>query len=121
MTGFLPATVTSRALAQNSFRSYSIMRFEFDPTKDATNRDKHGLSLERTNDFEFITAAISQDTRYEYAEPRVRALGLIAGRVHVLIFTPRGDCVRVMSLRKANSREVNEYVEIQRAAAARLR
>jgi len=97
------------------------MQFEFDPTKDATNRNKHGLSLERATDFDFTTASLSEDTRYAYAEPRFRALGTIGGRVHVLIFTPRGTSVRVISLRKANSREVNEYVEIQRASSARLR
>jgi len=32
-----------------------------------------------------------------------------AGRVHVMVFTPRGGTVRLISLRKANRREVRRY------------
>jgi uncharacterized DUF497 family protein len=36
-------------------------------------------------------------------------LGLIENRLHALVFTPREGAVRVISLRKANRREVLRY------------
>ena len=44
---------------------------------------------------------------------RFRAQGPIRGRLHELVFTPRNDAVRIISLRKANSREVHEYEKTQ--------
>ncbi|MGH7842014.1 MAG: BrnT family toxin [Candidatus Binataceae bacterium] len=44
-------------------------------------------------------------------EKRYAAMGLIAGRLHVLIFTKRGPIIRVISLRHANKREVTRYEE----------
>jgi uncharacterized protein len=49
------------------------------------------------------------DTRPDYGEPRFIALGLIGNRPHVMVFTPRGDMVRIISLRKANAREITRY------------
>ena len=51
------------------------------------------------------------DDRYDYGEDRTQALGLIDGRLHMLAFTMRGDALRVISLRKANPREVKRYDE----------
>lgn len=57
------------------------------------------------------TAVIDPDFRYAYGESRFQALGLIAGRLHLLVFTMRGDVLRVISLRKANLKEVRRYGE----------
>jgi hypothetical protein len=94
------------------------MRLEFDRVKDAINRDKHGLSLERASDFEFNTAVITLDTRYAYDEDRFRDIGFIARRLHMMVFTPRKDRIRVISLRKANQREVTRYAHHQRTPSA---
>lgn len=85
------------------------MDIEFDPTKDQANREKHGLSLALADEFEFDTALIEIDERRDYNEERFVALGLIAERVHVMVFTVRGEAIRVISLRKANRREVKRY------------
>jgi len=42
-------------------------------------------------------------------EERFIALGLIGERLHSLVFTVRGNAVRVISLRKANRREELGY------------
>ena len=39
-----------------------------------------------------------------------RPTGLIGARLYVLVFTLRETAVRIISLRKANSREVKRYV-----------
>jgi uncharacterized DUF497 family protein len=55
------------------------------------------------------TALIVEDIRKLYEEQRFQVLGLIEGRLHMLVFTPRGAKMHVISLRKANSREINRY------------
>lgn len=41
------------------------------------------------------------------------ALGFIGDRLHVLVFTMRGQTLRVISLRRANERECARYAEAQ--------
>ena len=87
------------------------MQIEFDPDKDAANREKHGLSLADADRMDFETAIYRQDIRYAYGEDRFRALGMIEERLHMLVFTMRGDVLRAISLRKANPREERRYDE----------
>ncbi|MGQ7934677.1 BrnT family toxin [Paraburkholderia sp. D1E] len=84
---------------------------EFDPAKDQINRSKHGVSLALAECFEWDRALDALDDRHAYGEPRFFAYGLIDGRVYCLVYTLRGETLRVISLRKANKREVNDYVE----------
>lgn len=87
------------------------MHYEFDPVKDAMNIDKHGLSLADADGFEWEAAVVREDTRKRYPEPRFEAKGYIGDRLHVMVYCLRADAVRVISLRKANSREVNDYAK----------
>lgn len=50
-----------------------------------------------------------QDHRWDYGEDRFEMLGEIDGRVFIVIYTLRGNTIRIISARKANRREVNEY------------
>ena len=87
------------------------MDYEFDPTKDKSNLDKHGLSLAQAEGFEWETAVVREDTRKQYAEKRLEATGYIGERLHVMVYCLRPDAIRVISLRKANTREVKRYAE----------
>jgi len=87
------------------------MNYEFDPAKDDSNRDKHGLSLVDADGFEWEIAVVREDTRKPYAEPRFQATGYIGDRLHVMVFCLRADSVRVISLRKANKREEMSYAK----------
>lgn len=49
------------------------------------------------------------DTRADYGELREIGFALIGDRLYVVVFVQRGDVMRVISLRKANSREVKLY------------
>ena len=85
------------------------MEIEFDDTKDESNIAKHGMSL---NDAVLLLEndhVVRRDGRREYGEDRMRAYGLIANRLHVCVYTVRGNVYRVISLRKANRRERNAY------------
>lgn len=87
------------------------MEIEFDPTKDATNLAKHGVSLQAAEGFDWDTAFEREDGRFDYGEVRFVAMGLIGDRLHVLIFTEGSDdnTVRAISLRLAEKHEVRFY------------
>ena len=58
-----------------------------------------------------LDSAISwKDLRHDYGEERMTELAVIDTRLYCVVFTDRGDSRRVISLRKANSREVKRYV-----------
>jgi len=85
------------------------MKIEFDPEKNAKNIKERHINFEIVNDFELNTAKIWLDNRKDYGEERYIALGYIKKRLYSLVFTVRGTNLRVISLRKANKREVKYY------------
>ena len=91
------------------------MNVTFDPAKDAANLAKHGFSLLDAVGFEWETAVVWPDTRRDYGEPRMVALGYIGLRVMSVVFVDRPPEQpterRIISLRKANTREVKRYAE----------
>ena len=85
------------------------MKITFDPAKNTANIALRGLSFEQVADFDFQTAIFWIDARKTYHEVRISALGLLAARVHALVFTETTNGIRVISFRKANKREVKRY------------
>ena len=85
------------------------MDISYDTDKCERNIAERGLSFELAMAFEWSSALIDKDTRLDYGEVRFQALGFIADRLHMLIYTPRDPCVHVISLRKANQREIRRY------------
>ncbi|KAF7960286.1 hypothetical protein AWV80_35130 [Cupriavidus sp. UYMU48A] len=51
------------------------------------------------------------DSRHDYCELREIGLGFIGPRLYCVVFTQRGDTFHIISLRKANAREVKHYAE----------
>lgn len=86
------------------------LRIEFDPQKDRVNREKHSVSLALARDLEWDEALIHEDTRMAYGEIRMIAVAPIRSRLYVVVYTDRLECRRIISLRKANDREVKAYV-----------
>lgn len=82
---------------------------EWDEDKRAANLEKHGVDFSDALEFEWDTALTADDARQDYSEPRFVSIGFIGPRLHVLVWTPRGERFRVISLRKANAREVKRY------------
>ena len=91
------------------------MNVTFDPAKDAVNLAKHGFSLLDAVGFDWETAVVWPDTRRDYGEPRMAALGYIGLRIMSVVFVDRPPEQpterRIISLRKANTREVKRYAE----------
>jgi len=86
------------------------MRLIFDPAKDRINQEKHGCSLALAERVDWDAALVWDDDRFDYGEDRQVALGTIDGRVYFIAFVFRDEILRVISLRKANAREVRRYV-----------
>ena len=87
------------------------MRITFDPAKNERNIQLRRPSFEKVESFTFESALFDVDERKEYPETRYVALGLLGDRVHVLCFSETPDGIRVISFRKANSREVKRYAK----------
>lgn len=87
------------------------MKIEFDPAKDAANQVKHGVSLSVASDLDWEAALVWIDERFEYGESRMIALAPKTEILYYVAFVERGDVRRVISLRRANRREVKHYVE----------
>lgn len=49
------------------------------------------------------------DDRREYGEARFITVGLLHQRMVVMVWTPRGEARRIISMRKANEREQDRY------------
>lgn len=87
------------------------MKIEFDENKSRKNSIERDLSFDKVVDFVWETATIIPDNRHEYPEARFITTGLVGNRVHVVCYTPIEGGIRVISFRKANSREIERYVE----------
>jgi uncharacterized protein len=82
--------------------------FEFDPAKSATNHEKHGI------DFETAQGVWADADRLEipartHGEERFALIGMLGTRCWTVIFTRRGDRVRLISARRARKEEVALY------------
>lgn len=87
------------------------MQFEFDPAKDRANQSKHGLSLVLAIELDWEAALVWVDGRFEYRETRMIALAPKTGILYYVAFVDRGEVRRIISLRRANRREVRRYVQ----------
>jgi uncharacterized protein len=88
----------------------SIVDFEWDKHKS----DR--CFAERGFDFAYAIWAfldperdVFVDERWEYGESRYILRGTIDGRLFVLVFTRRAERIRIISARKANTREVEDH------------
>ncbi len=85
------------------------MQFEWDEKKSMKNARERNLPFDAAKQMDFHTALFEEDTRQDYGEKRCVVYGLIDNRLHILCFTPIHNGLRVISLRKANPREVRYY------------
>ncbi len=88
------------------------MKFEWDENKNQINQKKHGI------DFETAVRIFLDDNRleiYDFShsgwEDRYITIGMIQERIVILtlVYTERGDTIRVISARKATNEERRIY------------
>ncbi len=86
------------------------IEISFDPAKDVLNQEKHGTCLAEAQRLAWDEALIREDGRKAYGEKRMIAIVPMGTRLFVAVYTDRGTIRRIISLRKANDREVKSYI-----------
>lgn len=84
------------------------MDIEFDTAKDAANIAKHGLSLSDFQGFDAVPLIVVDDRR-DYGETRYLGIRRIDGDGHCIVFTLRGQVMRLISFRRARDKEMRRY------------
>lgn len=87
-----------------------MLEYESDETKRRFNIAKHRVDFTAMEAFEWETAVIDSDGKVS-GEQRWIAKGFIRVVVHVVFYTERGDCIRIITLLKATRKEVVGYAE----------
>ncbi len=86
------------------------MRFQYDPSKAASNLKKHGVSFADAEGVLYDPLAIHQLDSASDDEERFVAVGMgSAGQILVVVYTLRGDEFRLISPGRATRREVKAY------------
>lgn len=86
------------------------MSAEFDPKKDVTNIQKHGVSLSDGDGVLNDPLALTAEDDSAVGEQRFVTIGMnVFGSLTVVVHTPRGDGVRTISVRKADPKERRKY------------
>ncbi|MCV6597162.1 MAG: BrnT family toxin [Mangrovicoccus sp.] len=85
------------------------MNMEWDETKRALTLSERGLDFADFAKVDWERAVTLEDTRQDYAETRYVTVAPILGRLCVVAWCYRGEAMRVISMRKANAREVKRY------------
>ncbi len=84
------------------------MKFKWDPAKAKANIVRHGVSFEEAQGvFADLQALELLDDSTE--EERWRLLGRAGSKILMVVYTERGDTMRIISARKASKREQEVY------------
>ncbi len=81
------------------------MPIEFDPAKRERTLVERGLDFARAGEVFAGQHFTAEDLREDYSEPRYITVGTLNARLVVMVWTPRGEARRIISMRKANERE----------------
>lgn len=87
------------------------MDISFDPDKRARTLAERGLDFADAGwVFAGVTATVP-DTRSDYGEDRYITAGYLRGRLVVLVWTPRGNARRIISMRYAHASEAKRWID----------
>ena len=81
----------------------------WDENKRLGNLASHGVDFRDLESLDWRRAVIFEDRRKDYGETRLIAIVPLAVRLHVVVYVERSGERRIISARKANSREVAFY------------
>ena len=87
-----------------------MLDFEWDDAKAAANFRKHGVTFEQAAyAFRDPFAVEWIDERAVYGEERVILLGMSGGQILSVVYTERGERLRIISARRATKHEKDNY------------
>jgi uncharacterized protein len=81
----------------------------WDEHKRLKNFASHGVDFRDLDVLEWKRALVFEDRRRDYGETRLIAMAPLRSSLHVVVYVERGGERRIISARKANSREVAIY------------
>ena len=85
-------------------------QFEWDPIKNRTNIAKHGIRFRTAAQIFDEPLLEEEDTRQDYDETRIIALGRSEAGILRVVYTRRNSVIRIISARKANKHERAAYI-----------
>lgn len=88
------------------------MDIEFDEEKRQQTLEHRGLDFADAASLFDGTEFTALDDREDYGEDRFQTVGLLAERLVMIIWTPRGEARRIISMRKCNAREQRRFREL---------
>lgn len=85
-------------------------QFEWDDRKAAENVRKHGVTfLQATKAFADMFAVFDLEDSGDYGEERWTLIGAVSGGLLTVIYTERGENIRIISARRAERYEREHY------------
>ncbi|CDG48936.1 Protein of unknown function (DUF497) family protein [Serratia symbiotica SCt-VLC] len=85
------------------------MKIEFDQSKRERTLLERGIDFARASEVFAGVHFTSEDNRQDYGEVRQITVGKLDARLVVLVWTPRRHSRRIISMRKANEREIKRF------------
>jgi uncharacterized DUF497 family protein len=83
--------------------------FEWDQAKSEENLAKRGVDFAHASRIFDGDVLEWKDTRRDYREARIVAIGEVDDEIYVVVYTMRGEVLRIISARLASRRERNAY------------
>jgi uncharacterized protein len=87
------------------------MQYEWDEQKRVSNASKHGMDFRDAVEIFAGDTVLMEDDRFDYGERRFVSLGLLKGRVIVVVHVEQGGVTRIISARKATKYEQSIYFQ----------
>lgn len=85
------------------------MKIKFDQAKRDKTLQERGLDFARAKEVFSGPFLNLQDLRFDYSEQRFITFGWLDYHLVVVVWTPRGEVRRIISMRYANDREIKKY------------
>ena len=86
------------------------MKYEWDENKNKSNLDKHDVKFENAKEiFNDDKRIETEDTRNNYGEKRFITIGKVKNAILTVVYTIRATAIRIISARRSNKNERNNY------------
>jgi len=87
------------------------VKITFDPAKRRTTLNERGLDFADSSAVFAGLTLTAEDRRRDYGEVRFQTVGFLAGRMVMIVWTPRNRDRHIISMKKCNDREKKVYQE----------
>ncbi len=85
------------------------MKFEWDEEKRLINLKRHGIDFADVMEVFDYETATEIDERFDYGEIRFSTLGLLFGKVVVIVHTELDEIIRIISVRNGDKDDEEKY------------